>query len=576
MARRLADRVLALLALLGKVQRMRLGISVGISGRPAFVDRIISIAQGGTSPTLGPLEDGDTVLSGLSAGATELSNYQTSAPGASIVELDAAATINGAAPVRLNPSLELMPDYWIDATNGNDANAGTTEGAAWASLNKIEGITGAVGEDTVIRVKSGTYNTTNDHLEINGFDGRLVIVFEPGCVMDGTAHGETAQNPIYAGNSSTVMLIYGNGLSVQNYSGLNNGTPNGIGWGGSGTTVTAHNVTLSNCSDGLSGHNNGHGIFYDCTVLGDHNKSTIANVGGSTMDAYRCEFTANDDASGGYVLSDSGFQYFEDCIFTPSALTGNIQGEHQHFKRCQLGTLSLSVIVEGRTNFSPATSILIEDGYIHLQQQASARYKISSCYGRLSVRVRDAVGDPFEVMNCVISAPAVNFSSIIYSNFDAGGSVQSVFTNNIFETATAAAFMSVDSINAGYVVSANSKFHNNILSGSAAFDADLTAADTEGTVIVDNVTADALIGAANTLASDDYGYAAGSPAIGAATDGGNSGFAVGEVSAPQPQKSVGQMVTVNLNDVIQVLVDAFDDAGNTRTYTLGPQTVQPQ
>jgi hypothetical protein len=66
---------------------------------------------------------------------------------------------------------------------------------------------------------------------------------------------------------------------------------------------------------------------------------------------------------------------------------------------------------------------------------------------------------------------------------------------------------------------------NNILSGSAAFDADLISADTGPVVRVGNVTADALIGAANTLLMADYGYAGGSPAIGAATDGGNCGFA---------------------------------------------------
>jgi hypothetical protein len=48
-------------------------------------------------------------------------------------------------------------------------------------------------------------------------------------------------------------------------------------------------------------------------------------------------------------------------------------------------------------------------------------------------------------------------------------------------------------------------------------------------VIVGNVSADALIGAANTLDPDDYGYAPGSPAIGAGVGGVNCGFAVGEI-----------------------------------------------
>ena len=132
--------------------------------------------------------------------------------------------------------------------------------------------------------------------------------------------------------------------------------------------------------------------------------------------------------------------------------------------------------------------------------------------------------------NCVISGPATGNSSVFYSSYNPGSSGQWLVRDNIFETATAAAFMDLDATNAGYLVAADSEFFNNILSGSAAIDADLVTADAGGVVVVDNVTADALIGAANTINPDDYGYAAGSPAIGAGSAGGNCGFAVGEVA----------------------------------------------
>jgi hypothetical protein len=431
--------------------------------------------------------------------------------------------------------LSLTPDYWIDAASGDDGNAGTSEGAAWASLNKIESIAGTVGADTVIRVKSGTYDKISDHFEVNGFDGQMVIVFEAGCVMDGTANGATAQNPIYAGNAPTVMTIYGNGLTVQNFFGLSGGTPNGIGWGGAGTTVTARDVTLSNCSDGISGHESGHGVFYDCTVLGNHNKFTIANVGNSSMAAYRCVFYANDAASGGFVVGEgTGLHTFENCKFVPGTTEAarKISCEYQVFNKCHIGTATSAAQVEGRVSFSPSVSILIKDSFINLDQQASPRVTMSGCYGKLSVRNRSFASGTFTLSKSIISGPATGEANIFYSNFNPGAGGQHVISDNIFETASAAAFMSYDATNSAYLVAAGSEFFNNILSGSAAYDADLIAAG--GGVIAGTVTADALIGAANTLDPDDYGYGAGSPAIGAATDGGNCGFAVGELSGVGP------------------------------------------
>jgi len=138
------------------------------------------------------------------------------------------------------------------------------------------------------------------------------------------------------------------------------------------------------------------------------------------------------------------------------------------------------------------------------------------------------------MQHCIIAGPASSQSSIFYSNFNDGSASPMTIVDNIFETASAGAFMSIDGTNSGHLVSAGSLWENNLLSGSAAFDADLIAADTGGTVLVGNITGDALIGAANTLDPDDYGYAVYSPAIGAATDGGNIGFAVGDLTQPGP------------------------------------------
>jgi hypothetical protein len=226
-------------------------------------------------------------------------------------------------------------------------------------------------------------------------------------------------------------------------------------------------------------------------------------------------------------------QYYEDCVVDPNGHTGSFQGEYQQFLRCQLGTDTSSIRnIQGRISQAPATSILIEDSYLNLSMQAIPKTTIRRCYGKMSARTREYEGT-FTVENNVFSAPAQGFSAIVFSNYNPGAAIKWSFKNNIIETATAAEFMMVDATNAGYIVASASEFFNNVLSGSAAYDADLVTADSGNTVIVDNVTGDALIGAANTYNPNDYGYASGSPAIGAGTDGSNIGFAVGEVSQRQ-------------------------------------------
>jgi len=144
---------------------------------------------------------------------------------------------------------------------------------------------------------------------------------------------------------------------------------------------------------------------------------------------------------------------------------------------------------------------------------------LSRSYGKFTARVGVNTGGPLTMNNCILSGPATDRSAIFLSEYNPGSSSAFYVQDNIFETSTAAAFMSLDATNAEHLAAAGSFWRNNILSGSAAFDADLSAALLSG-----NVTADALIGAADTLNPADYGYASGSPAIGAAINGGNCGF----------------------------------------------------
>ena len=426
-------------------------------------------------------------------------------------------------------------DYFIDATNGNDANDGLTEGTAWKTWSKITSSLLSANTTTRVLIKSGTYGEVNDSMIIdNGPTGCVLdITCESGVIMDGTAGSASANTlPIYVGdNGECTLNLRGNGLIIRDYNYTTGGaSPNGIGWGGAGVTVNIYDTIIDGCVDGISGHQGGHGNFYDCTVRNSI-KHVIANVSAATMNAYRCTFEGTGTETSAFVNDNgiAGLNRFYDCTFLPGANPSkNFQQNLCEFYRCQFGTLtqSMNVVIDP----AKAITFLMEDCFVNGRFQAYAGVTFRRSFGFMSARVRNGTGD-FTIENCVFSKPASGLSNILYSNFNDGGSARWVVKDSIFETTSASAFMSVDATNAGYLVSKSSQFFNNVLSGSAAFDADLIAADSGGSVIVDNVTGDANIGAANTLAMADYAFASPSIAEGAATDGGDCGFGAGEVVA---------------------------------------------
>jgi hypothetical protein len=425
--------------------------------------------------------------------------------------------------------LDLTPTYWVSPT-GNDANAGTSEGAAWKSLSKAASVVygASSASPIVVRVKAGTYNTSLDYFDVTTAasvsNPGLIMVHEPGCIMDGTAAVAAVNRNGYefSTGANWPVTIYGNGLLIRNYAN-SFGSANGVGNRGS-NICDVYDVTVDNCDDGLSGHSNSILRAYDCTFR-NCVKSAYAHVDNTETYHYRCRFEGRSASIIGIGTNQSTKSaYFEGCLFIP-ATSGQVVGFRNSIAvQCQIGTTTLRVGGTESNNF------VATDCFINFARDTNQVMNFQRCYGFASFRQRN--GGSLTMENCVITGPATGLTNIFYSNFNPGSGSPHIIRNNIFETATAAAFMSYDATNAGYLVAAGSQFWNNVLGGSAAFDADLIAADTLGTVIQNNVTADPLIGAGNTLNPADYGYAAGSPAIGTGVGGTNSGFAVGEVSAP--------------------------------------------
>jgi hypothetical protein len=435
--------------------------------------------------------------------------------------------------------LSLSVDFWIDATTGDDTNDGLTAETAWATLSKISSFALPAGETRTVRVVSGTYDTAAEYILVNdissggapGAGSKLNVVFEPGCVVDGTAVSALPPlSPSFCniGGTNANCTVFGNGLEVRNFSEATAHSPEGFGTFSSGI-LTVYRAHCINCDDGFSAHATSQMYLYDCSAQGSE-KGPFLHVESAKVRAYRCEFYRRAGGSPATLSIVGGASTCDiechDCKFIPEAESGQatIQGK---FYRCQFGNPTTRLLL---ASSSAGDGIYLEECYGNFLIQ-TARIQLKRCYGRMSARVEAT--RTIRVENCVFGAQS-STGQMVYSNFNPGSSGPFFWRNNICRTTTAAGFMNVDSTNAGYLVAANAEFFNNCLAGSAAFDADLIAADTGGTVIVDNITADPLIGVANTLNPDDYGYAPGSPCIGAGVGGTNIGFAIGEVSPPAP------------------------------------------
>lgn len=418
--------------------------------------------------------------------------------------------------------LNLTPDYWVDAVNGDDGNAGTSEGAAWASLDNIAAGILTASETTVVRVKAGTYDKVTDFVVVSAapLNSNLIIVFEPECIIDGTLAAAAGPNNAFEFNglNNYATTVYGNGLLVRNFQDGSN-TLNGFG-NRNNHILNIYNVIVDNLGDGLSGHGNATINAYDSTFR-NCTKAAFAHVETCTTNHYRCSFEGRASAVIGIGTNlSSNRAYFENCEFVPATAAQILDRTRCDFVRCEIGTLTVRV---AGTNANDST---YTNCYTNFSIDTNQTMTLTRCFGKASFRLRSGGG--LTMRNCAFSAPASGSTSV-FSDFGGSGIPTTlVVEDNIFETATAAAFMAIDATNAGLIVSGSRSFNNNCLSGSAAYDADLVTADSSNVVRAGSITADAQIGAANTLVMADYAYASGSPCIGAGKGGGDIGFDASE------------------------------------------------
>ncbi len=402
-------------------------------------------------------------------------------------------------------------DYYVDDVNGDDGNDGMTPETAWASLNKIEALE-ADGGDLRVLVAAGTYDKIGDHIEFADITDSIMIAFEPGCTMDGTINGTTAQNPIYVDGGE--LIIYGNGLTIYNYNGTSGGSPNGLGYGGT-ATLRAYDVTVDTVNDGISGHAAGVAYLYDCTIR-NGSKWCVANVDDSIMYAFRCRFEFAVFGVGSSIQSARGLQHFEDCVIVGSeAITNKIEGKNQVFIRCQLGDETNYVSPVADVN--GLCSLTMTDCYINIDIEAEGGFSLTRCFGKMTARIRNTP-NTFSVQDCVFVGIAKD-ASVLHINSDFGGACAVDFAGNIVEGSN---FTSFTSAHSGYLVASGSSFADNQLYGGATWDSDL-----DPSLISGPITTDPLLATGSGLLMAGYVSAAGV-----------AGFGSGDVAERAPMREL--------------------------------------
>lgn len=419
-------------------------------------------------------------------------------------------------------------EYFVDAVSGSDANDGTSEGSAWASLNNIDNSILVASSTVTVNVLAGTYDKSTDYIRIdnNATNGcRLEVDFATGCIIDGGNY--STENAIDVGHDDIDANFFGNGCIVRN---VKTTTGNGLSSFGDGSTSITHfhNFDVTDCIDGMSAHGSGVTYFHDCNA-DDCDKSAVAHVNTTTTYHLRCSFTEKvGSGTANFVLCDGSSAYFEDCVMTPDSTQSPLEIDGATMVRCQIGTLATDV--ELRTSGSTAT---LHACYVNAYVDGDEEVTMNNCYGKVAMRSRSG-GAPTIEHSVLKNLPGTR-SNFLFSNFDDGSSSQFKINNNVL--AGPYTFMNLDATNAGYIVAAESQFFNNLIPGSKEFDADLIAADTGGTVIVGTVASGSQIGSADTLTMADYAVGDTSTAIGAADDGNDIGFRSSAVQERVAQQS---------------------------------------
>lgn len=400
--------------------------------------------------------------------------------------------------------LEGRFDAYVDATLGSDANDGESLHTAWATLSKMNTMGLAPGEKRRVLVRKGTYSTALDYIffDYSSADGaQIELVFEPGCIMDGTLANPAADsfvNGVEArGASAWTLTIYGNGVIIRNFHDTSlDSSPNGIGGRGS-AIIVAHDCHCIACDDGFSAHQSCKIYAYRCTAR-DCEKSPHAHVDASYFEAWDCAFFGGGTLGLGGVNTDDARMKLVRCDLIPENSGEELRIYGSELIDCRIGTWTKSV-----TLFNSATNTavgVIRDSWINLVAPGNVFARMERCFGKYSTEIK--AGGDVTFTRGVIVESATGKTPVIVGNV-----VQGCGKNEISYSAIKddVAFSVITSSVTPLMVAAGVKLWDNLLHTGLIMDPDLVAADTAGTVIQRTLYGDAgLVGPSGRYTQSSY------------------------------------------------------------------------
>lgn len=239
-----------------------------------------------------------------------------------------------------------MPTYYV-TTTGNDSDAGTSEGTAFASLGKATGTATASGD--IIYVKSGTYTLTSSTNNVSG--GRSTL--SQGVRVEGyeTTPGDRAARPVMNAGAITGinMITLVAGFNVRPCAVVNMEFNGNSGAGNKGIVANAQYTSnvfgciARNCpGDGFTGTQTG-AVAYNCTAI---------NCGNGFNTFFNATNCISQGCSGkGFVSVPSviycrasgntgmGFDFGAALGFSAVNCTAHGNGSHGFYTQYDIGTI---------------------------------------------------------------------------------------------------------------------------------------------------------------------------------------------------------------------------------------------
>lgn len=413
----------------------------------------------------------------------------------------------------------VQADYYVDPSHpsASDSNAGTSPNSPWSTLTKVKSTFEALASSAsaVVFCRAATYTDQTLSISIAANTGiTMTVAFEPGAIMSWTL-GTAPSNGIGLGNvSGNTIRVYGNGLQINNYN-----PTSGNGVGSNSGTVYVYDVIVDNAADGASTHGTDGAMYVYDSIFRNCTTGAFNNTGTNIFQAYRCTFEGRSGATAGIGSNEANVTpLFEDCTFTPATAGQSMIPRAATFTRCVVGSTTV------RVNIDTYTGVNFTDCYLNLSADLRFPATFTRCYGKTSFRVRGATATGTATFrNCVFVGNSNGITSgHLYANFDPN---DGTWDGLVYDYRDCILTGYVTAVGAGFSANQFAKFNTNSKLDNISTFGNTTGIHASITIETNELTTDPDIGVANTTVKSDYGYAPGSPAIGAGFGGGNIGFA---------------------------------------------------